>query len=59
MAHWQLGDKDEAGQWYDRAVEWMEQNQPGNGELARFRAEAAELLDPGDTSRPNGKEVEK
>ena len=28
MAHWQLGDKDEARKWYDQAVEWMEKNQP-------------------------------
>ncbi len=57
MAHWQLGNKGEACQWYDRAVEWMEQNQPGNGELARFRAEAAELL--GVSEPTDGKEVEK
>ena len=23
MAHWRLGDKDEARMWFDRAVEWM------------------------------------
>ena len=28
MAHWQLGNKDEARKWYDQAVEWMEKNQP-------------------------------
>jgi len=44
MAHWQLGQKDEARQWYDKAVEWMEKNQPEDEELRRFRAEAAELL---------------
>ncbi|HKB42376.1 MAG TPA: tetratricopeptide repeat protein [Gemmataceae bacterium] len=44
MAHWQLGSKDEAGKWYDRAVEWMEKNQPQNEELHRFRAEAEELM---------------
>jgi serine/threonine protein kinase/tetratricopeptide (TPR) repeat protein len=44
MAHWQLGDKEEAPKWYDRAVEWMDKNQPANEELRRFRAEAAELL---------------
>jgi tetratricopeptide (TPR) repeat protein/serine/threonine protein kinase len=44
MAHWQLGHKDEARQWYDRAVEWMEKNPPKNEELKRFRTEAAELL---------------
>ena len=42
MSHWQLGDKEEARTWYDRAVEWMDKNQPENEELRRFRAEAAE-----------------
>jgi uncharacterized protein HemY len=36
MAHWQLGHKDEARQWYDKAVEWMEKNQSKNEELRRF-----------------------
>jgi serine/threonine protein kinase/tetratricopeptide (TPR) repeat protein len=45
MAHWQLGDKEEARKWYDRAVKWMDKNKPKDEELRRFRAEAAELLD--------------
>jgi tetratricopeptide (TPR) repeat protein len=44
MAHWQLGEKDRAGNYYREAVQWMEKNQPKNEELIRFRAEAAELL---------------
>jgi tetratricopeptide (TPR) repeat protein len=44
MAHWQLGDRDQARQWYDRAAEWMAQNAPDHQEFSRFRAEAAELL---------------
>src|SRR5262249_48614701 len=44
MAHWQLGENDKAREWYDRAVQWMDKNQPKNEELRRFRAEAAELL---------------
>jgi Flp pilus assembly protein TadD len=44
MAHWELGNKDEARKWYEKAVEWMEKNNPNNPELERFRAEAAELL---------------
>jgi tetratricopeptide (TPR) repeat protein len=44
MAHWQLGDKPQARSWYDKAVPWMEKNQPGDEELLRFRAEAAALL---------------
>jgi Flp pilus assembly protein TadD len=44
MAHWQLGNKDEARRWYDRAVEWMDRNKPDDEELRRFRAEAAERM---------------
>ena len=44
MAHWQLGDKDEARKWYDQAVAWMDMNRPTNEELHRIRAEATELL---------------
>jgi WD40 repeat protein/Flp pilus assembly protein TadD len=44
MSHWQLGDKEEARRWYDRAVQWVEKNPPTDDELPRFRAEAAELL---------------
>jgi tetratricopeptide (TPR) repeat protein len=45
MAHWQLGERDEARQWYDRAVRWMGENHSAyDDELRRFRAEAAELL---------------
>ena len=44
MAHWKLGNKDEARAWYDRAVQWMDKNQPKNEELGRFQAEASELL---------------
>jgi tetratricopeptide (TPR) repeat protein len=45
MAHWKLGEKEQACRWYDKAVEWMDRNQPKNEELRRFRAEAAELLE--------------
>jgi tetratricopeptide (TPR) repeat protein len=44
MAHWQLGDKVKARSWYDKAVQWMNKNQPKNEELRRIRAEAEELL---------------
>ncbi len=44
MAQWQLNNKDEARTWFDKAVEWTEKNKPGDEELLRFRAEAAELL---------------
>ena len=44
MARWRQGDKEQARLWYDRAVQWMEKNQPQDKELPRFRAEAAALL---------------
>jgi tetratricopeptide (TPR) repeat protein len=43
MAHWRLGDRDDARMWFDRAVQWMDSHEP-NGEFRRFRAEAADLL---------------
>ncbi|GAF84839.1 unnamed protein product, partial [marine sediment metagenome] len=44
MAHAQLGDQDEAHQWYDRAIEWMKNNNSDNEMLRRLRAEAEGLL---------------
>jgi tetratricopeptide (TPR) repeat protein len=44
MAHHRRERPKEARQWYEKAVEWMEKNQPVNDELRRFCAEAAELL---------------
>ena len=44
MCHWQLGKKDGARKWYDKAVEWTEENQPKNTQLLRFQTEAEELL---------------
>jgi eukaryotic-like serine/threonine-protein kinase len=44
MAHWQLGDKEKAREQYDRAIAWMEQNDPKNESLIVFRNEAAGLL---------------
>jgi tetratricopeptide (TPR) repeat protein len=44
MARWQRGERDEARQWYYRAVQWMDKNKPNDQDLRRFRAEAAELL---------------
>ena len=44
MTHWQLGEKEKARAWYDKAVEWMDKTQPKDEELRRFRAEAEELL---------------
>jgi tetratricopeptide (TPR) repeat protein len=52
MAHWQLGEEDEARRWYRKAVQWMETKRPQDEELHRFRAEAAQLLGIGNTVAP-------
>ena len=44
MAHWRLGDRDQARTWLKRAVEWMDQHRPHDDELRRFRAEAETLV---------------
>jgi serine/threonine protein kinase/Flp pilus assembly protein TadD len=44
MAHWKLGQKDEAARWYKLAVEWMERKKADSEMMRRVRAEAAELL---------------
>jgi serine/threonine protein kinase/Flp pilus assembly protein TadD len=44
MAHWQLGDRNEARRWYNEAIEWVEEKKPLDEQLQRFRAEAAELM---------------
>jgi tetratricopeptide (TPR) repeat protein len=44
MAHWQLGEKDKARDWFDKAVHWMERGEKDDAELKRFRAEAAKML---------------
>jgi tetratricopeptide (TPR) repeat protein len=44
MAHWRLGDSDQAQTWFDRAVKWMDSHTPQDRELHRFRAEAEAML---------------
>jgi serine/threonine protein kinase/Flp pilus assembly protein TadD len=44
MAHWRLGEKDEAKVWFERARTWMERNPSTDDEVRRFGAEAEELL---------------
>jgi serine/threonine protein kinase/tetratricopeptide (TPR) repeat protein len=43
MAHWHLGEKDQARQWYAKAVRWRKPNKEMT-ELKRYHAEAAKLL---------------
>jgi len=42
MAHWQLGHRDEARAWYDKAVAWMVKNAPEDEVI--YRDEAAAVL---------------
>jgi len=44
MQHWQLGRQDEARDYYQRAVDWMDEHNPENPFLARFRKEASDLI---------------
>jgi hypothetical protein len=44
MAHWKMDHNTEAREWYEKAVSWMENNQPKDEELKGFRAEAEGLL---------------
>jgi serine/threonine protein kinase/Flp pilus assembly protein TadD len=58
MAHWQLGDRQQARTWYGKAVAGMDQHRHDQWReegLKRFRAEAAELL--GVKDPPSRKEI--
>jgi tetratricopeptide (TPR) repeat protein len=44
MAYWKQNKKDEARQWYDKAVEWMDQRTPDDPDLRSLRREAATLM---------------
>jgi tetratricopeptide (TPR) repeat protein len=48
MAHWRLGNKEQARQWHERALRWMAEHRPKDIELGRARAEAARLLHSSD-----------
>jgi tetratricopeptide (TPR) repeat protein len=65
MAHWQLGEQDEALHWHGQAVKWIEKNKEAldkkpsrKAELLRFQTEAEELLkitQPTPTTKPESK----
>jgi tetratricopeptide (TPR) repeat protein len=44
MAHWQLGHKDQARQWYAQGVKWMNSSGQTSESTMRFGQEAAQLL---------------
>ena len=37
IAHWHVGEKEEARDWYGQALTWMVKNQPRNAKLRRVR----------------------
>jgi serine/threonine protein kinase/Flp pilus assembly protein TadD len=55
MAHWQLGDKKQARQWYDKAVSWIDKAKPQAEDYMRLRVEAQALLGIQGSSAPQGK----
>jgi hypothetical protein len=47
MAHWGLGNRDRAREWFQKAVQFMEKNnlsELSDPELQRFRSEASAVL---------------
>jgi len=44
MAHWRKGERDQARQWYDRAMAWIEKHHSSDSDLGRIRTEAETLL---------------
>ena len=44
MARWQLGNKDEAREWFDKGAQWMDAHNANSETMVRFRNEATELL---------------
>ncbi len=47
MAHWQLGHRDQARQWYRKAVDEMGKTEIRGAETLPFHAEAEALIMPG------------
>jgi tetratricopeptide (TPR) repeat protein len=45
MAQWQLGHKEQARQWYAKAVDWLAKGGRQADDFRRFQTEAAELLE--------------
>ena len=59
MAYWQKGDKEQARQWYSKAVAWMENNPAKNESFDRLRDEAGTLLTVTGRQHSPGKKEEK
>ena len=53
MTYWQQGDQEEARQWFDHGLAWVENSQSKDPEVRQFHAEAAALLGlPGPGPQP-------
>jgi hypothetical protein len=44
MAYWQIGQQEQARDWFRKAVDWTKSKAPQDKDLLRFWAEAAALL---------------
>jgi Flp pilus assembly protein TadD len=44
MSHWQRGEREQARQQFEKAIQWLEKHPRQDEQLLRFRAEAEELL---------------
>ncbi len=58
MAHWQLGHKEEAREWFDKGAQWMERQSAPSATLQGFRREAAELLGVIEPQSPSDPQLE-
>jgi tetratricopeptide (TPR) repeat protein len=54
MAHWRLGNKLDAREWYDRALRWMAEHAPQDDHLRRFCDEAGQLMGLKETGPASG-----
>jgi tetratricopeptide (TPR) repeat protein len=53
MTRWHQGKREEARQWFDQAIAWIERTKSEDAQLRRFHAEAAALLSlPGPRPQP-------
>jgi tetratricopeptide (TPR) repeat protein len=52
MAHWRLGDKRQASEWYDKAVAWLNRSRVQNQDYLRYRDEASTLMGIGESPSP-------
>ena len=44
MTHWQLGQKQDAREWFDKTDNWINEHPNKDPYLSRVRAEARELM---------------